>query len=164
MNKQLILIKKEIYDKYGFEVSDYQTEQESKEYDACRFKLNGLSIICRSAKITPKKAGQFVSFWKRNNNGIIEPFDITDQLDFYVVNVRRENEFGQFIFPKSELVEKGIITTKKKEGKRAFRVYPSWDNTKSKQAERTQNWQLKYFYKVDHSTDFNKITALYNNG
>lgn len=162
MDKNLGQIRTEIYDKCSLEISDFQPEPESKEYDACRFILDGRKILCRNAKITPKKAGQFVTFWKRNGNGPIEPFNETDELDFYVVNVRTENEFGQFVFPKSVLIKKGIISTDSKEGKRAFRVYPSWDIAKNNQAKRNQNWQLNYFYEIGKMTDFEKVVGLYN--
>jgi hypothetical protein len=146
MYSNLNKIKTEVYDKIELEISDFKIERESEEYDACQFKLNGRNIISRKAKITPKKVGQFVTFWKRNENGLIEPFNETDQIDFYAVIVRTENEFGQFVFPKSVLIIKGIISTERKEGKRAFRVYPNWDIVKNKQAERTQKWQLDYLY------------------
>ena len=162
MDENLNQIKTEIYDKCSFEISDFKLEPESREYDACRFDLDGRKIICRNAKITPKKVGQFVTFWKRNENGPIEPFEENDKIDFYVVNVRTENGFGQFVFPKSVLIGKGIISSGKKEGKRAFRVYPSWDIAKNKQAERTQNWQLSYFYEIGEMTDFKKVNDLYN--
>lgn len=161
MNSSLNQIKTEVYDKCTFQFSEFKNETESKEYDACRFKLNGSNVISRNAKITPKKVGQFVTFWKRNGNGPIVPLDENDDFEFYVVNVRTEIEFGQFVFPKNELIKKGIISTQKKEGKRAFRVYPNWDIPKNKTAERTQNWQKDYFYKIDSSTDFEKVKELY---
>lgn len=161
MDQNLNLIKTTVYNKCSLEVSNFKFELESKEYDACKYKLNGLNIISRSAKITPKKAGQFVTFWKRSKNEPIEPFNETDFIHILTVNVRSENKFGQFVFPKSALIKKGIISTEKKEGKRAFRVYPSWDITKSKQAQRTQKWQLEYFYEINNSTDFNKVLELF---
>lgn len=161
MHSNLNQIKTEVYEKIGLKMSQFKTETESKEYDACQFELNGRKIISRNSKITPKKVGQFVTFWKRNGNGPIEPFEENDQIDFYAVNVRTENEFGQFVFPKSVLIKKGIISTAKKEGKRAFRVYPKWDIAKNKQAERTQKWQLDYFYEINNSIDFKKVTELY---
>jgi hypothetical protein len=82
-----------------------------------------------------------VTFWKRTGNGPIEPFNESDQIDFYTVTMRSENKLGQFVFPKSLLIKKGIISTRKKEGKRAFRIYPNWYVAKNKQAERTQKWQ-----------------------
>ncbi len=136
-------------------------EAESKEYDACRFELNGLNIIYRNAKITPKKVGQFVTFWKRNGNGLIEPLSESDAIDYFVVNVRADNNFGQFVFPKSVLIKNGIITTDKQEGKRAFRVYPNWDIPQNKQAEKTQKWQLTYFYEIGEKTNFKKARELY---
>lgn len=120
MDSNLNQIKTEVYEKCGLKMSDFQIEMESKEYDACRFELNGRKIISRNSKITPKKVGQFVTFWKRNGNGPIEPFEEKDQFDFYSVNVGTEKEFGQFVFPKSVLIKKGIISTEKKKERELF--------------------------------------------
>lgn len=161
MDSNLNQIKTIIYDKCSLQISDFKTESESREYHACHFKLNNTNILSRSAKTTPKKVGQFVTFWKRNKNGIIEPFSEKDQIDFYTVNVQSENKLGQFVFPKSVLIKKGIITTDKKEGKRGFRVYPKWDIAKNKQAELTQKWQLNYFYEINSSTNLKEVIELY---
>ena len=161
MNDSLTQFKSVIYEVSNLRFSDFQIEFESKEYDACRFQLNGLKIICRSAKITPKKAGQFVTFWKRKSNGPIEPFELSDDFDFFVVNIRHQEKFGQFVFPKSILVQKGIISSDKKEGKRAFRVYPTWDVVESKQALQSQTWQADYFFELTSTPDLEKIKALY---
>lgn len=161
MNSYLNKIKTEIYDKCSLKISAFKKELEGTEYDACLFKLNEKQMICRSSKITPKKNGQFVTFWKRNKEGIAEPFNENDDIDFYVINVHSENNFGQFVFPKSVLVDKGIISTELKDGKRGFRVYPKWDKPQNKQAEKTQKWQLNYFYEVNKSTDLKKVIELY---
>jgi len=161
MDSTLNQIKTEVYDKCSLEILAFKKELEGKEYDACQFELNGLKIICRSSKITPKKVGQFVTFWRRNKDGITEPFNEDDKIDFFVVNTISENNFGQFVFPKSELINKGIISTKTKDGKRGFRVYPKWDKTTNKQAEKTQKWQLNYFYEIKNSMDLKKVTELY---
>lgn len=102
-----------------------------------------------------------MTFWKRNGQGPIEPLHENDIFDFYIVNVRTKNRIGQFVFPKSALVKKGIISTDKKEGKRAFRVYPHWDIPANNQAEKTQIWQLIYFYEIGELTDFKKVKELY---
>lgn len=161
MDTYLSLIKKRVYDNYNFEILNFKVEPESKEYGACHFKLNGLSIRSRTAKITPKKVGQFVTFWKRNGDNSIEPFHENDLIDLYIVNVKKDGAIGQFVFPKSILLKKGILSTDKKEGKRAFRVYPSWDIVKNKQAENTQKWQLAYFYELNDSINTDKIKKLY---
>jgi hypothetical protein len=161
LNDHLKQIKEEVYALCNLYLTDYQKELESKEYDACKFHINDAKIICRNSKITPKKIGQFVTFWKRNGNDPIEPFEDKDVFDFFVVNVRTEEEFGQFVFPKSVLVKKGIVSTSKKEGKRAVRVYPSWDQPTNTTAMRTQKWQLDYFFKVNKDVDYEKVKQLY---
>ena len=161
MTSNLKQIKASIYDKCSLYISDYHDELESKSYGACTFTLSGFDIICRDAKVTPKKVGQFVTFWKRLKSGEISPFHESDLIDFYVVNVKTENKLGQFVFPRSVLIKKGIISTQSKEGKRAFRVYPAWDTPNNKQALKTKKWQLDYFYEVSKDVDMDFITSLF---
>lgn len=158
--KNLVTAKELVYDICGFECSEPQPEKESQEYDAFDFKIGESQIKFRSAKITPTKTGQFVTLWKRNINGIIEPFDYKDEIDFVIVSVQKENLLGQFIFPKEILLKKGIFTSENKEGIRATRVYPPWDETTSKQAQKTQKWQLDYFLSVSDKTDLNRAKHL----
>jgi hypothetical protein len=81
--------------------------------------------------------------------GITKPFDFLDELNFIIITSKNGNNFGQFIFPKSILADKGIITKNGKEGKRGIRVYPPWDIATNKQAEKTQSWQTKYFLTIN---------------
>lgn len=162
MDSTLTQIEKEIYTPCGLVISAFRIEEESQEYFACQFQLNKRNIISRNSKITPTKTGQFVTFWKRNPNGPIEPFSETDSVDFFVVNSRTNNKLGQFVFPKSVLIEKGILSTNKKEGKRAFRVYPSWDIATNKQAVQSQKWQLDYFYEIGSTNNLEKVRTLYS--
>jgi hypothetical protein len=154
-HSDLKLAKELIYDKCGFDLTNLKQNIESKEYGACTFELNGKRIQQRVSKITPKKTGQFVSIWKRNKEGITEPFDISDDFDFIIITSKSGDNFGQFIFPKSVLADKGIITRNGKIGKRAIRVYPPWDFATNKQALKTQSWQTKYFLTIknDNSND-----------
>lgn len=99
--------------------------------------------------------------WKRNNSGIIEPFDAADLIDFVIISVRKDDLYGQFIFPKSILLAKGIFSTAIKEGKRATRVYPPWDETTSKQAQKTQQWQLDYFHEIFPNANLDRFKALF---
>lgn len=153
-SSDLLLSKEIVFDKAELQLTSLQKESESQEYSAYRFLLNNKKICYRAAKITPTKTGQFVTLWKRNQTGIIAPFDYSDDIDFVIVMVRKDQNWGQFIFPKKTLLEKGIFSTQNKEGIRATRVYPPWDETTSKQAQKTQKWQLDYFY---HFTDQDKI-------
>ena len=125
--------------------TNYNENIESKEYNACSYTIDGLNIIERTAKITPKKIGQFVTCWKRNANGITEPYKETAAIDFFIIKVNSGKNSGEFKFPKAALIKHGILSTEKKDGKRGFRVYPIWDTPNSKQAIKTQVWQLNYF-------------------
>lgn len=159
----LKVVKELIYNKCGFDLINLEQNLESKDYGACSFELNGKKIQYRVSKITPTKTGQFVTTWKRNKNGITEPFDIFDDLDFIIITSKSGNNFGQFIFPKSVLADKGIITKNGKEGKRGIRVYPPWDIVANKQAEKTQNWQTKYFLTIKNmgTTDLDLVKKLF---
>ena len=158
----LKVVKEYVYDKCDFDLTNLKQNIESKEYGACTFELNGKTIQQRVSKITPTKTGQFVTIWKRNKDGITEPFDINDEINFIIITARSGDKLGQFIFPKRVLADKGIITQNGKSGKRGIRVYPPWDKPESKQAEKTQNWQLAYFLtiKTDGSTDLSLAKKL----
>lgn len=138
-----------IYDLLGWKCENIKEDTESKEYGACSFEVNGKKIIFRMGKITPTKIGQFVTFWKRIGKGPIMPYDVSDDFDFLVISVCDKNRYGQFVFPKDVLYEKGIISKNGLGGKRAMRIYPVWDITDNPQAMRTQAWQIKYFFEIN---------------
>lgn len=163
IHSDIRVVKELVYDKCGFDLTNLTQNLESKEYGACSFELNGKTIQQRVSKITPTKTGQFVTIWKRNEDGITEPFDILDDIDFIIITSKSGDNFGQFIFPTSVLADNGIITRNGKEGKRGIRVYPPWDIATSKQAEKTQSWQTKYFLtiKKDNSTDLDLAKKLF---
>jgi len=154
-------LKQRIFDVNSFQVTEPEPEKESQAYDACRFEINQLKVVYRSAKITPTKIGQFVTLWKRISNGPIQPYDCEDHIDLVLINAQAGHNLGQFVFPKSVLLEKGIFSTGTKEGKRGFRVYPPWDKTMSAQAIRTQTWQLPYFLSNSEPIDINRMKMLY---
>ena len=143
------IAKESVYDYLELECSELLAESESAEYLASRVVINNLSVIFRAAKITPKKTGQFVTLWKRNSSGITEPFHYDDAFDLIIISVRNGDELGQFVLPKSVLLEKGIISGSQKEGKRGIRVYPAWDKPTNAQAAKTQKWQLDYFLEIN---------------
>jgi hypothetical protein len=161
--ENLIETKELVFDKYGFDLRNLEIEKESTEYCACKFDLDTIKILFRVAKITPTKIGQFVTFWKRSENGPIEPYAVSDEIDFFIINTKSNDKFGQFIFPKSVLSQQGIISINLKEGKRGIRVYPPWDLTISKQAQKTQKWQLEYFLEIplNKSVNLDRAKQLY---
>jgi hypothetical protein len=163
VSDDLLIIQQYIFDAFGFDYIKPIQEIESAEYNACSFTLNDLHVKFRTAKITPTKTGQFVTLWKRLATGIIAPFEASDSIDLVIISVRKENRFGQFVFPKSVLCTQGILTVNGKEGKRGFRVYPPWDETTNKQAIKTQNWQLNYFLDLSNllKIDVEKVKKMY---
>ncbi len=148
IHPDLLTAQKNAYEPSGLIIDKLTKEKESEEYGAFDFEMNLLRIKFRVAKITPTKFGQFVTLWKRIGNGPILPYDREDPIDLFVVSVHTLNHFGQFVFSKAILCEKGILSEEGKGGKRAMRVYPPWDITDNRQAKNTQSWQLLYFFEI----------------
>lgn len=153
--QELKLIDQSVFKVCGLALTRVETELESQVYFAHNFKLDEQKVKFRMAKITPKKTGQFVAIWKRNNKGTTEPFDVSDNIDVYLIATRKGRQFGLFIFPKAVLYEHGIISSKTTEGKRGIRVYPPWDPTTSRQAHKTQLWQTRYFLELSQDKPIN---------
>lgn len=152
-----------IYIPLGFQYSQPHAELNNAEYGGYHFSLNDTNIRFRVAKITPTKVGQFVTIWKRNNNGTIQPYDTSEAMDYYVICARKDDYWGQFVFPASVLCKHNILSNQGIGGKRAFRIYPPWDIPISRQAQNTQKWQLPYFLNISqhHQVDVDRVKELY---
>lgn len=139
------------------------TYEEGNSYSACTFELNYRGVVFRVGKTTPKKDGHFVTLWNRNNKGDIVPFDKDDYIGLFIICVTNGDKFGQFVFPKSILVEKNILSQTRIGGKRAMRIYSPWSFPKSKQAINTQSWQIKYFidFSKNDNIDMDHVHKLY---
>lgn len=161
---ELNTVKELVYEPCGLALCDLKKNAEGEAYGACSFTLNGRPIQYRVAKITPNKVGQFVAIWKRSKGGITEPYDQEDELDFIIITARKDEQWGQFIFPKSLLVDKGIISSPQQGGKRGIRVYPPWDQAPNKQAAKSQAWQTAYFLRIteDEAIDLDLIKRLFS--
>ncbi|MEU7316422.1 MepB family protein [Streptomyces sp. NPDC007083] len=164
VHADLLAAKRLVYDPNGFTCSQPVAEAEGAEYGAHALTVDGLSVRFRAAKITPTKVGQFVTVWKRSAEGPIQPFDIGDPIDLIVVSCRDGHHFGQFVFPRDVLGERGILARGGVEGKRAFRVYPPWVTTTARQARSTQAWQVNHFLHIpeDRPADSARARALYH--
>jgi len=152
LHPDLLAAQKIAYEPNGLTCTFVELEAESKEYGACLLEINNLRVKFRVGKITPTKIGQFVTLWKRVGNGPIQPYDVSDPVDLFVVSVRKDKHFGQFVFPKAILYEKGIVSKNGLGGKRAMRIYPPWDITDNQQARKTQLWQVAYFLEIQPKT------------
>jgi hypothetical protein len=154
-------IEKFIYQKCHFKYSLPESEEEGLEYGAGTFHIENLLIKIRTSKITPKKVGQFVTLWKRDSSGVTCPYSSSDPIHFVVINTRKDNLFGQFVFPSSILEKHGILSSQKSKGKRGFRIYPPWDKAKNFQAIKTQEWQLPFFLEIHNASHLDLARKLY---
>ncbi|WP_410520654.1 MepB family protein [Candidatus Tisiphia endosymbiont of Dioctria rufipes] len=164
IHSELITSRYLIYNPCQFICSEPVMESESIAYGAYMFKLNSMNVRFRVAKITPTKIGQFVTLWKRIGNGSIQPYDIADSIDLFIVATRKGDKFGQFIFSQSVLYKYDIVSHNNQGGKRAIRVYPPWDIVINKLAKKTQAWQLEYFLAIPRNKPINyaRTQVLYN--
>jgi hypothetical protein len=144
------------YKPNGLIYSNIVKEVEGDEYGAFTFDLSNWRIKFRVAKSTPKKIGHFVTLWKRIGKGPILPHDEADPVDCFVISVRTDQHFGQFFFPRTVLLEQGILSKNGKGGKRGIRVYAPWDEPNNPQAKKTQAWQCPYFFKISPNPSENK--------
>jgi hypothetical protein len=139
--------------KLELDYTKLELEEESQEYWACRFRFGNQKIIFRKAKITPTKVGQFVTCWKRNDEGKTQAMEFTDDLDRFIIYCESGYNQGYFTFPRDILIKQGIISTSTKKGKMGIRVYPSWDKPDNAQAIKSQKWMSKYFNCFDKTVD-----------
>jgi len=145
-------------------IEDIQEETQNADYGAGIFQLNAKSIRFRVAKITPRKIGQFVAFWEKDENHKNQPFSDATATDLLVINTfTTDNRWGQFVFPKEVLLQQHILQTATIKGKMAIRVYPHWEKPTSKQAIYTQQWQLNYFVEINDQDPItiSKLLKLY---
>lgn len=157
-------VNKMIYEPNDLIVKSVQEEKQNSKYCAGTFLLSSRTIRFRVAKITPTKVGQFVAFWEKDENNKNQPYLYEEAPNLLVITTfKNENEFGQFIFPKEVLLKQNILRSTSTRGKMAIRVYPSWDSPSSKQALKTQKWQLPYFVDMCNSNKIllDKIMKLY---
>lgn len=158
--EQITNIQNNLYKACNFKLTHFLAEHESSEYFAHSYNLDENKIRFRIAKKTPTKTGWFVTLWKRNAEGITAPYDKSDPIDFFIINIVSD-KIGQFIFPKSILLEKGIFSQNKVGGKRGIRVYSPWDEAHNPQAKRTKAWQERYFVELCIE-NINRFKALYS--
>jgi len=114
---ELIDINKYFFEPNGMiSTKDPILDKENRKYSAYSLIVNNKKILFRVAKITPTKIGQFVTLWKKPHKEII-PFDEFDDIDFVIISVKKDNDFGIFIFPKSIMIKYKIFSQNDIDGK-----------------------------------------------
>lgn len=153
-----------IYEPHHLSVKSVQEEKQNAKYGAGTFRLGSKTVRFRVANITPTKIGQFVACWEKDENNKNQPYVYEEAPDLFVITTfKNEYAFGQFIFPKEVLLKHDILKSPTTKGKMAIRVYPKWDHPTSKQAVKTQKWQLPYFVDLcnPNQLPLEKIKELY---
>lgn len=123
---------------------------EARVYAGCDFSLTNGSgttsrIVFRSAKVTPTKAGLFVTLWKRDESGNTRPYTKADAIDEFWISAENEHGYGLFKFPAEVLEAVGVLNSATKPGKRGFRLYTPWDENLNSSASKAWAWQRKFF-------------------
>jgi len=142
-------------------INNLVIEDQNSEYEGITFQIDKFTYRSRLAKITPKKKGYFVVFWKKDMDNKNIPFEYSESPDKLIITIIDGQHQGQFIFPKEILRDKGILSYDNKLGKMALRVYPSWVDNLNPNARKTQLWQLPYFmvHQEQQITEF--VQSLY---
>jgi len=136
-------------------------ESESKTYEACSFVWRDEKYVFRVGKTTPKKAGQFVTIWKRDElTSETMPWEATDEIDYAIIYVYTTTRRGVFLFPKKVLIQKGLMKTIGTKGKRGTRIYAPWEIVSSPLAKRTQDWQAAYFIEYDEKNGWKLMSLI----
>ena len=143
------------------EITNVMTEDHNKDYEGMLFQIKNHNYRSRLAKATPKKRGYFVVFWGKDENNKNQPYSFSDSPDKVIISIIDNTLKGQFIFPKSTLLEKGILSSETTKGKMAIRVYPSWEKELNKTAAQTQKWQQDYFIDLTDNLNRERLEDLY---
>jgi hypothetical protein len=164
MSQDLHRIERSLLEPIGLTITSLQKDKECEDYSGYNLKLGQRSIKFRSAKITPKKIGQFVTLWERSADGQTRPFSNKTNTDFYIVATRRGRQFGFFIFPAQVLADQRILSSGNQRGKRGFRIYTPWDSPQNTQAQITQFWQREYFIDLtdDRNDSFGRFNSIFD--
>ncbi len=133
---------------------------------ATNFKVRSRDIESRN-KVLLKNQLDFQVF-----SSMLETNQLTFDLLWYVGSflipdsnfLKQAMETAKFIFPKSVLLKQDVLSINGKGGKRGIRVYPPWDATINRQAQKTQKWQREYFLDipVNHQIDCGRVQMMFN--
>ena len=119
------------------------------DYEGIYFVIDSIKYHSRIGKKTSKKSGYFTTFWTKNLSGTNSPYTAAMDIDYLIIAILDGDKKGLFVFPKTVLIQKGILTSTTHKGKMGFRVYAPWDVNLNKTATTTASWQQQYF--VDFS-------------
>lgn len=142
---------------YPFKAEDIKLEKQNTDYEGFLFNMNQIVYRSRLAKLTPKKKGYFVAFWEKDDNQKNQAFDFNESPEKLLISIIDGSKMGLFIFPKTILLEQGILKTDSQKGKMAIRIYPSWETDLNASATKTQKWQMPFFIDLTDGVNQEKL-------
>ncbi|MEN0642039.1 MepB family protein [Alkalicoccobacillus gibsonii] len=144
-------------------VGNIVREESNKDYEGFSISIDRIPFRSRLAKITPKKKGYFVALWIKDSQGVNQAYTVDQTSDKTIISVidYTLHKKGQFVFPKDELIKRGITKTKDQKGKMGFRVYPDWVTDLNATAKKTQVWQCNYFIDLSGNHSIKELEDLY---
>ena len=134
-----------LFEPSGLALTNIEVDLNNEEYGGRKFKINTHKIIFRVAHTSPNRKGQTVSIWRRDNNGLLVPFNFADDFNFFIMAIKEKENFGIFIFPKLILILNKIITNKTVKGRRSMWLYPTWQKVTLYKSLKIQEWQEDFF-------------------
>ncbi|WP_276089196.1 MepB family protein [Pedobacter sp. JY14-1] len=141
----------------GLIASPYLPDTHAKAYEGKKFTCDGRSIIYRTGKLTPRKAGHFIAIWEKTSDGGSRPLSFEDQLSDLLIAVEEGGRMGYFLFPADVLLQRGIAASSSNQGKRGLRVYAPWISGLNPTALATQGWQQEYFREISGRTVVKRV-------
>ncbi|QXQ10762.1 MepB family protein [Paeniglutamicibacter sp. Y32M11] len=136
----------------GYELSNVVLDPnpQAVAYSGCSFVLTDGTgkqnrAVFRAAKVTPTKAGLFVTLWIRGTDGQTRPYRATDGIDVLYVAAHTAGGYGYFRFTAADLLKAKILAGDASAGKRGFRLYTPWDTSLNRTAQNTWLWQQHCF-------------------
>ncbi len=136
----------------GYELSNVVLDPnpQAVAYSGCSFVLTDATgkqtrAVFRAAKVTPTKAGLFVTLWIRGKDGQTRPYRATDGIDVLYVAAHTADGYGYFRFTAADLLKAKILAGDASAGKRGFRLYTPWDTSLNRTAQNTWSWQQHCF-------------------
>lgn len=136
-------------------------EEQNRDYEGAILQINNYVYRTRLAKLTPKKKGYFVAMWEKDKTGTNQAYSYEESPEKLIVSIIDGKKYGQFIFPKNELLKYGVLKSAKQKGKMAIRVYPSWITDLNATAKKTQAWQVVHFIDLSEDLEVEKLKEMY---
>lgn len=127
-----------------FERDFFYSREEFNLGENFKFEFNSSIFFCFFSHKTPQKRGEFVSLWRRNENGVTIPFSYNSIFHGFIIFLSTKNEY--LFLSKEVLIKRKIIISPFSKGELGMRVYAPHDIVESPLAKKSQQWMSECYY------------------